>query len=335
MASKVVVKDEKAGVSGIRIDASWKYLLKEFFEDFVAFALPEAHGLIDWSVPPVFLDKELSEVITPSKTGALFVDALVRIQLKTGEAEEFLAHIEVQAQHEPKFSERIAIYNCRLFDRHRIPITSLAVYLDEDASWKPCYYERKSVACALAFSYPILKLTDFVHRKEWLQQQTNIFAHVMLFHLMLLEEKKAGRTLENIKAQLFRFFLGYGFEKDIIGRLAKFLDLLIALNKTEAVQFKAEMNVLIGGDAMYEYISTTQLFEMDEKIEKARQEGREEVREEVREEGKRVIRPFLEKKFGPLPESVLNHIEIAGHDHLLKLLDRAITAKTLTDIFDA
>ena len=127
--------------------------------------------------------------------------------------------------------------------------------------------------------------------------------------------------------------------------MAKFLDLLIALNKTEAVQFKAEMNVLIGGDAMYdEYISTTQLFEMDEKIEKAREEFREEVRKEVREEvleevleeGQRVmLRSFLEKKFGPLPESVLNHIEIAGHDHLLKLLDRAITAKTLTDIFDA
>ena len=119
--------------------------------------------------------------------------------------------------------------------------------------------------------------------------------------------------------------------------MAKFLDLLIALNKTEAVQFKAEMNVLIGGDAMYdEYISTTQLFEMDEKIEKARQEGREEVRKEVLEEVQRLmLRSFLEKKFGPLPESVLNHIEIAGHDHLLKLLDRAITAKTLTDVFDA
>jgi len=43
-------------------DSPWKEALTRYFEPFVAFFLPQAHGEIDWNRGYEFLDKELQQI---------------------------------------------------------------------------------------------------------------------------------------------------------------------------------------------------------------------------------------------------------------------------------
>ena len=44
-------------------DSPWKEILQLYFPDFMLFFFPKAHAGIDWTKEPVFLDKELQQVI--------------------------------------------------------------------------------------------------------------------------------------------------------------------------------------------------------------------------------------------------------------------------------
>jgi len=177
-------------LTGIRIDQSWKYLLGEFFKEFIEFALPEAYAEIDWSIKPKFLDKELAKIADQSKTGHLSVDKLTKVHLKKGGTTFVLIHCEIQAQTQKHFAERMNLYNASLFAQHLMPITSIAVLLDDKPDWRPNRYERKRWGCENIFTFPILKLLDFKDKQKQLKASRNPLAHVMLYHLKLKEGQK-------------------------------------------------------------------------------------------------------------------------------------------------
>lgn len=39
-------------------DSPWKDILRQYFQEAIAFFFPDLHRLIDWQQPPDFLDKE-------------------------------------------------------------------------------------------------------------------------------------------------------------------------------------------------------------------------------------------------------------------------------------
>ena len=60
-------------------DAPWKDILERYFEDFILFFFPEAHGEIDWTRAAEFLDKELQQVVREAELGRRLADKLVKI----------------------------------------------------------------------------------------------------------------------------------------------------------------------------------------------------------------------------------------------------------------
>ena len=47
----------------IDFDGNWKEIITEFFEDFVAFFLPQLYPEVDFSRPFESLDKELTQIL--------------------------------------------------------------------------------------------------------------------------------------------------------------------------------------------------------------------------------------------------------------------------------
>jgi hypothetical protein len=60
-------------------DTPWKEIIETLFPQFMSFFFPEAHAAIDWARTPVFLDKELQQVVRGAATGRHFVDKLVKV----------------------------------------------------------------------------------------------------------------------------------------------------------------------------------------------------------------------------------------------------------------
>ncbi len=50
-------------------DSPWKDILQLYFKEFMLFFFPQAHGEIDWTRKPEFLDKELQQVIRDAELG--------------------------------------------------------------------------------------------------------------------------------------------------------------------------------------------------------------------------------------------------------------------------
>jgi len=80
------------------IDSPWKDIIGIFFNDFMKFFAPDIALDIDWSKAPIFMDKELSQVMKGAKTGKRFVDKLVQVFKRSGEEHLVLFHVEVQGQ---------------------------------------------------------------------------------------------------------------------------------------------------------------------------------------------------------------------------------------------
>ncbi len=50
-------------------DGAWKEALERYLEPFLALCFPQAHGDIDWTTPPQFLDTELQQVAPDEPQG--------------------------------------------------------------------------------------------------------------------------------------------------------------------------------------------------------------------------------------------------------------------------
>jgi hypothetical protein len=97
-------------------DTTWKEAISDYFESFLLFFFPAVYSLIDWTKPPVSLDKELQQITASSEAGERRADRLFQVWLTNQQELWILVHIEVQSQYESAFSQRMYIYNYRAFD---------------------------------------------------------------------------------------------------------------------------------------------------------------------------------------------------------------------------
>ncbi|MFZ3046774.1 MAG: hypothetical protein WA151_12740 [Desulfatirhabdiaceae bacterium] len=100
-------------------DTPWKQIIEFFFPQFMEFFVPGSTEDIDWDVEIKFLDKEFQKITKESATGRRHTDKLVEVTLKNRIKKWILIHIEVQSQKKPDFSERMFVYNYRIYNRYR------------------------------------------------------------------------------------------------------------------------------------------------------------------------------------------------------------------------
>ena len=117
--------------------------VEEVFEDLLRFIFPDADKTYDLARGFEFLEKELAEMYPePAKeTKTRFADKLVKVYRQDGKDEWILLHIEIQDQDDKLFPERMFQYYYRIFDRHRRPVTALAIFTGRNGENIPTQYE--------------------------------------------------------------------------------------------------------------------------------------------------------------------------------------------------
>jgi len=184
-------KEQKRLLSKLthEIDSPWKDVIGSLFKDCVEFFAPEIAEDIDWSKSPVFMDKELSQIMRDSKTGRRFVDKLVQIYRLTGDIKWILFHLEVQGQRQSDFSKRMFTYSNRLEDLYQKLVASFAILVDDHPEWRPSKYSSEIWGTRKSFEFPVIKLLDYKDRWDDLAKSSNPFAIVVMTHLKMLETK--------------------------------------------------------------------------------------------------------------------------------------------------
>ncbi|MEI6234339.1 MAG: hypothetical protein WCT04_14905 [Planctomycetota bacterium] len=194
-------------------DNPWKEILAKRFELLMHFFFPVAAAEINWKRKPEFLDKEFRAVTKHARTGKRNADALIKVFLKNGSERWVLIHIEVQAQPDPNFAERMYIYNYRIFDLYKKRVASFAILADEDEDWRPTSFEYELWGTRAGLHFATAKLTDFRNDVDALLKHENPFALVVLAHLKTQDTRNNEGERFRWKKTLFRNLLRFGMAK--------------------------------------------------------------------------------------------------------------------------
>jgi hypothetical protein len=133
-------------------------------------------------VDPESLEQEMLKLLPESLTGNRYVDKLVKVRKVSGD-ERYL-HVEIQAQHQEEFARRVVEYNEKAADKHRHPVVSVAILLDDDTDWRPSAYEYFEWGYKKTVEFPLVKTADWRGREAELWDHPNVFALVVLAHLI-------------------------------------------------------------------------------------------------------------------------------------------------------
>ncbi|WP_322999762.1 hypothetical protein [Castellaniella sp.] len=217
-------------------DSPWKEALELYFPQMLALVAPDLHTLIDWSVPIVFLDKELQAVKRASAPaqGRRYADKLVQVQLLSGDRALLLVHVEVQGcltgpQALRAFGWRMLEYRVLICQRERrksklqLPpqVYSLGILIDQPVrknKQRPTAtltYQDRFLDQQTRFTFPIVELEMWRARWDELDRlaPTNPFAVLVMAQLQASGHPDKATRLAPLLS-LTRRLYGYGYKRD-------------------------------------------------------------------------------------------------------------------------
>lgn len=219
-------------------DTPWKTIIKELFEDFIAFFLPAAYELIDFNKPAQFLEQELHKIVADKiKKGKVINDKLVKVYLKDGSEKWILIHIEIQSSFETNFSKRMFTYFYRIFDKYDQEVTALAIYTGKKVprAYNTFQYDFLGTESYYKFNtYQIRKAQE-----ADLLKSNNIFALVVLATQYLNQDKSDAQKRYAFKRKLIQLALDKNHTKTQIISLLKFVQLVLRLPENLELKFAA------------------------------------------------------------------------------------------------
>lgn len=295
-------------------DSPWKEVLDRYFEQFMAFFLPEAHADIDWGRGYEMLDKEFQKIIPESEQGRRVVDKLVKVWLKTGEEWWLLVHVEVQTSPERDFPRRMHVYNYRIFERYNREVVSLAVLADEDPDWRPNHFGYGRWGARTMTEFLVFKLRDYAAHAPALEVHPNPFALVVLAHLKSQDTRRSSADRHVWKLRLIRGLYERGMAKEDVRQLLRFIDWVMELPKR--LQFLIEEEIAhYTEDKRMPYVTTMERFGMEKGLIKG-------------------IEASLDIKFGPEGLKLLPDVAdmLLEHETLQAILEAIRKAPSLEEL---
>jgi len=255
-------------------DSAWKLILDRYFKDFVDYCLPQLSQLIDWDKPWVSLDKEFQALTKDTATGKRLLDKLFKVQLKNGQEQWVLVHIEVQGKKEEEFAERMFIYESRIYDKYRQRVVGCAVLTDANRTWRPNCYEMSVLpGSSIKTEFFVIKLLDYQGKEAELEVSNNPFSDVILVQLAAIGlNGKPDEQRKRVKFALTKRLYEKGYTKERVLDLYTFIDWLIGLPKSFEVEYLNDVYALEEATKMA-YITSAERFGMEKGMEKGMQLG--------------------------------------------------------------
>ncbi len=257
-------------------DTAWKEILDAYFKEFMDYCLPELSRLIDWQKSFVSLDNELHAIAQGVENGKRLLDKLFKVYLKNGCEQWILVHVEIQGTPDDEFDKRMFTYGYKIYDRYGQPVVSCAILTDGNKKWRPHRYKVGLGGSYLSSEFLVIKLIDYLDKREELEASMNPFASVILVQLAALNAKsKPGAQRKQIKFALTRRLYEKGFSKNQVYNLYKFIDWLIGLPAPLEIEYIDQVYELEESTKMA-YVSNAERFGIEKGIAIGREQGIEE-----------------------------------------------------------
>ncbi len=252
-------------------DSPWKVILRQYFQEAIEFFFPDIAEQINWEIPVEFLDKEFQQLTPSSEIGKRLADQLVKAYQKGGQSIILLIHLEVQAEPEYLFSERIFTYLIRIFEYFHQPPISLVILCDSDKDWRPSEYNFTTFGSSLQFNFTSVKLLDYSAHWDALEASQNIFATVVMTHLKAQETKSNPMARKEWKLALIKRLYERGYDRSAIMNLFKFTDWLLILPEALKQSFWEELKVY-EEERQMPYITSVEQIGYDRGVKEAEQQ---------------------------------------------------------------
>jgi predicted transposase/invertase (TIGR01784 family) len=229
--------------------------------------------MVDWSEPYVLLDSELQAITSEKMQGKKFVDKLIKVKTKDNKVQIIFFHVEVQGRKEENFEERLFHYYCRLYDKYKLPILTLAILTDEDIKWRPkCYNFSIWNHNIIIFNFFTQKIIDFKDRVQDIFFYKNPLGIVIASQLAAQETRGNPLLRFEKKFSITRQLYQKGLKKDAIITLYKMIDWSIKLPKELELRYKAKIHKLEEENKV-SYISSIERISKEEGLQQGREEG--------------------------------------------------------------
>ena len=233
----------------IDYDTQWKMVITVYFEDFIAYFLPDLYKNVDFSHKPEFLDKELHELLSDRLKGKREADQLAKVKLKSGKEEWIFIHIEAQSYHDKLFALRMFTMYYRIWDKYGIDIVAIAVFTTETKM--ATQYERENYGTNLSYRYNSYYVKD--QKEEDLLASNNVFAFVVLASRYAMQTKGKSKSKQlsrfKFKTKLVKLLLERGYTKRSISQLFIFVQNILKLPANLELEFKDKVKKLAVMDA--------------------------------------------------------------------------------------
>ncbi|MBL7040440.1 MAG: hypothetical protein ISR77_17515 [Pirellulaceae bacterium] len=314
------------------MDGGWKQIIEDFTEEFFRFFYPAVHARIDWTKGCRFLDTELRQVMPDAELGKAEADKLIEVHRRGGGTAWILIHVEVQAQPETAFPERMFLYYYRIRDRYKRSVVSLALLVDGDQNFRPDQFCLEELGCRMEFTFPMVKLLD--HKTE--QQLKSDPSPFAVASLVQLRKIQAGSNMEHrydSKLALLRELYRRGYRRDDILKLFRFMDYILTLPDDLSIRFRSELE-LIEEELKMPYVTSVERIARQEGIEKGIEEGIEKGIEKGVVQGVReTLVETLRVRFDDVPQWLVEKIEQCTDVQTLRSLhQQALKVESLADL---
>ena len=223
-------------------DTPWKEIIEFFFPQFMAFFVPGSQLDIDWTKEVKFLDTEFQKITKDSLLGRRHTDKLIEVTLTNRARKWILIHVEIQAQKDYDFSERMFVYNYRIYDRFKVPVTSIAVLADDSPSWAPAPFQYGMWGSVMGLNFLKTKLLDYKTKWDYLENAENPFAIVVMAHLKALETQKNHSLRKQWKTELTKLLYDKGYSETGVLNLYRFIDWVMTLPENLEKIFLEELS---------------------------------------------------------------------------------------------
>lgn len=274
----------------------------------------------------------MQKVVRGAKTGRGYVDKLVKVWRIDGTEEWLLIHIEIQSQVEAGFTERMYVYNYRIFDRYKQKVISLALLADQDTTWRPQTYGYSLWGYKVSIEFPIIKLLDYAEQWTMLESSKNPFAVVIMAHLKAQETRRYPKSRLRWKIEIVRGLYARGWSHNDIWELFRFLDWMMELPERFELQFEKALKELEEAQKM-RYVTQIERRAKAEGIKEGIKEG---VKDGIEQGALQAIREsiieVLTLRFDSVPQALLTLLNQATDLQQLKTHHRqAVVAGSLEE----
>jgi hypothetical protein len=199
------------------------------------------------------------------RRGKTVADELVRVRRRDGSRAWVYVHVEIEASGRRDFSRRMFLYNLRIFERHREPVVSLAVFTGRGRAPRG-RFEMGLGGWGTVFSFPVRDLKEYEPRRAELERERNPFAMVVLAHLER-NEASGLQELKLTKIRLIRKLHERRHGRRYIMDLLRFLDWLLRLPRELEEEVARETEGLGEANRM-PYITSWEQIGMDKGLAK-------------------------------------------------------------------